>query len=65
MTLDQASALRDLASGGDIRSVLSPSVPTAAWDQKPVNLSLGGMIELHVAEGGLVTGAAGGSPSAA
>ncbi|HWV51692.1 filamentous haemagglutinin family protein [Pseudorhodoplanes sp.] len=57
----QALALRGLASGGDIRSVLSPAVPTEAWDQKPVNLTLGGLMELHVAEGGAVTGAAGAS----
>lgn len=57
----QASALRNLASGGDVRSVLSPIIPTEVWDQKAVNLSLGGLIELHVAQGGLVTGAAGGS----
>ncbi|NGX99454.1 MAG: hypothetical protein G4V63_30975, partial [Candidatus Afipia apatlaquensis] len=61
MSSAQALALRDLASGGDLRSVLSPVVPTAAWDQKAVNLTLGGLMELHVAEGGLVTGAAGSS----
>ncbi len=57
----KADALRNLASGGDIRSVLSPSVPTEAWDQQPVSLTLGGLMELHVAEGGTVTGAAGAS----
>ncbi|MEI9991673.1 MAG: filamentous hemagglutinin family protein [Rhizomicrobium sp.] len=55
----QTSALRGLASGGDLFSVLTPSVPGNAWDSRPVNLTLGGLLELEVAQGGSITGAAG------
>ncbi len=55
----QADGLRGLASGGDVNSVVSAIVPADAYDQQAVNLKLGGMLELHVAEGGKVLGAAG------
>ncbi len=56
----QMVALRRLASGGDIYSVLQPSIPTDAWDRKAVNLTLGGLIELQVAQGGSLIDDAGG-----
>ena len=34
-------------------------MPQDAWDQRPVNLTLGGLIELHVDQGGAVEGAPG------
>jgi filamentous hemagglutinin family protein len=57
----QTSALRSLATGGDLYSVLSPGTAADAWDQLPVNLTLGGLMELKVARGGQVTGAPGAS----
>lgn len=56
--LDQG-ALRGLASGGDLLSVVTPAIPTEAWDRKAVDLTLGGLLELHVAAGGRIEGAAG------
>lgn len=61
MSEAQADALRALGTGGDVNTIVSASVPTDAYDQKAVNLRLGGMLELHVAEGGKVVGAAGSS----
>ncbi len=55
----QETSLRNLQSGGDIYTVLTPSVPTDAWDQRAVNLTLGGLIELDVAQGGKIVGAPG------
>ncbi|KPF96836.1 hypothetical protein IP86_15145 [Rhodopseudomonas sp. AAP120] len=57
--IGQSTALRALATGGDLYSVLTPSVPTNDWDAKAVSLTFGGLLELHVAKGGSVTGAAG------
>lgn len=57
----QLAQLRDLATGGDLRSVLAPMLPETAWDSKPINLSLGGLLELHVAKGGHILGSAGSS----
>ncbi|HEY2446612.1 MAG TPA: filamentous hemagglutinin family protein [Rhizomicrobium sp.] len=56
----QLAALRNLASGGDIYSVLQPTIPTDAWDRKAANLTLGGLIELQVAKGGTILDEAGG-----
>jgi len=56
----QVSALQTLATGASLYSVMQPEVPTDAWDQKAVNLTLGGLLELHVAKGGQVIGSAGG-----
>jgi filamentous hemagglutinin family protein len=64
LTADSATALRGLASGGDLYSVLTPGVPAAAWDRLPVSLTLDGLIELDVAAGGGVQGAAGASLTA-
>jgi filamentous hemagglutinin family protein len=63
----QSSALLNLASGSgrDLLSVLSPIIPDNAWDSRAVNLNLGGLIELHVAQGGSITGTAGSTLSAA
>ncbi len=52
------SAVRGLATGGDLFSVLIPGVPDNAWDARPVSLTLGGLLELDVAQGGSITGAA-------
>ncbi|GAA0528202.1 hypothetical protein GCM10008941_04480 [Rhizomicrobium palustre] len=59
LTAVQATALRNLTTGGDLFSVLTASVPDNAWDAKAVNLTLGGLVELHVAKGGQITGADG------
>lgn len=56
----QTAMLRGFATGGDLNTVLTPIIPTDAWDARPVNLSLGGMIELDVAQGGAIQGQAGG-----
>lgn len=56
LDVDQTIALQSLASGGDLYSVLDPGVPVEAWDRRAANLSLGGMLELHVEEGGQVIG---------
>ena len=61
MTMAQSSALLNLATGGDVLSAVAPTVPGDAWDQKAVNLNLGGLIELHVAQGGSVIGSPGSS----
>ncbi|MCA6109660.1 filamentous haemagglutinin family protein [Bradyrhizobium cenepequi] len=61
LSTDQHKALLGLDSGGDVNKVVSPVVPGDAWDQRAVNLRLGGTLELHVEHGGRVTGAAGSS----
>ena len=60
LTSSQIATLRNFATGGDLNSVLTPIVPTDAWDSHPVNLTLGGLIELDVARGGAIQGQAGG-----
>ncbi len=60
LTANQIATLRGFATGGDLNSVLTPIVPTDAWDSHPVNLSIGGLIELDVAQGGSIQGQAGG-----
>jgi len=55
----QETALRNLQSGGDVYTVLTPAAPTDAWDQRAVNLTLGGLVELDVAQGGKIVGAPG------
>ncbi|MCK9917118.1 filamentous hemagglutinin family protein [Microbacteriaceae bacterium K1510] len=57
--VDQFTALRNLATGGDIFSVVSAAVPDNAWDRKAASLTLGGLLELHAAQGGSITGDAG------
>jgi filamentous hemagglutinin family protein len=61
LTAAQGAQLRGLQTGGDLYSVLTPSIAPDAWDQHAVNLTLGGLIELDVANGGEVLGAAGGT----
>jgi filamentous hemagglutinin family protein len=60
----QVQSLRTLPTAGDLYSVMRPLTPTDAWDQLPVNLSLGGLVELKIAQGGVVTGAPGAAISA-
>lgn len=55
---DRQQQLLALGSGGDVLSVLTPTVPTDAWYQKAANLTLTGLIELDVAKDGTITGAA-------
>ncbi|MBV9570043.1 MAG: filamentous hemagglutinin family protein [Alphaproteobacteria bacterium] len=55
----QIQSLRGLGTGGDLYSVMTPAIPTDAWDAHPINLSLGGLIELDVAQGGSIIGEAG------
>ncbi|OYW16586.1 MAG: hypothetical protein B7Z39_01005 [Novosphingobium sp. 12-64-8] len=57
----QARDLVGLQSGADVTGVVSAVVPTDAWDQRAATLKLGGLIELEVAQGGKITGAAGSS----
>jgi filamentous hemagglutinin family protein len=57
----QIAAVQALATGGDIRSLLAPTVPVDAWDQRAVALSFGGLVELDVEQGGTITGSAGSS----
>ncbi|WP_445489680.1 filamentous haemagglutinin family protein [Rhodopseudomonas sp. RCAM05734] len=58
---DQSQALLAMDSGGDVNSLLTASVAVSPWDQRAVSLVLGGALELRVAQGGSVTGAAGSS----
>ncbi|MDT7933698.1 MAG: filamentous hemagglutinin family protein [Sphingomonadaceae bacterium] len=55
----EVAGLQAAPTGSDIRSVLTPRVPVAGFDQRPVSFSLGGFSELIVAPGASVTGAAG------
>lgn len=61
----QTSALRTLGTGGDVAAILTPGKQDAAWDQLPVSLTFGGLVELKVAEGGRITGAPGAAIGAA
>ena len=63
-TLDQQVALQALGTGGDLRTVLTPSIQDSPFDQLGLNLSFGGLIEFHVAEGGRVVGGRGAGLSA-
>lgn len=56
----QLVALQSLPTGGDVYTIIRPSIPTDAWDRKAANLSLGGLIELQVAKGGMLLDDAGG-----
>jgi filamentous hemagglutinin family protein len=62
---DRSSALRALGTGGDLASILTAAKPAEAWDQLPVSLTFGGLVELKVEKGGLITGAPGSSIGAA
>ncbi len=59
MSTAQRQGLFNLASGGDIFSVITPAVPTDAWYRQAANLTLGGLLDLNIAQGGSVTGDAG------
>lgn len=59
LTADQAAALRDLASGGDVYSVLTAAIPADAYDRESTSLILGGSLELVVRPGGAILGDAG------
>ncbi len=48
LSAEQGLALIGLATGGDVFSVVSPAIPADAWDRKAANLTLGGLLELHV-----------------
>ncbi len=61
LTTDQVLAFQALPTGGSVYSVLAPSVPVAAFDARPVALKFGGLVELEVAKGARVDGAAGAS----
>lgn len=54
-----AADLRGLATGGDLYSVIKPGLAADAYDRKAANLTLGGLLELHVAKGGSLIGDAG------
>ncbi|MDG2527256.1 filamentous haemagglutinin family protein [Caulobacter endophyticus] len=62
---EKSSALRALGTGGKLTSVLTAGKPAEAWDQLPVSLTFGGLVELKVEKGGQVTGAPGSSIGAA
>ena len=59
LSVQQTQALQGLGTGGDLYSVLTPVVPDDSWDARPVNLTLGGLIELDVDRGGSILGEAG------
>lgn len=59
LSSDRMAALRGLASGGDVRTVVSPGIAADAWDRRAVNLKLGGLTELVVEQGGRIEGEAG------
>ncbi|HEX4160229.1 MAG TPA: filamentous hemagglutinin N-terminal domain-containing protein, partial [Rhizomicrobium sp.] len=56
----QMAALQSLPTGGNIESIIRPNIPSDAWDQKAVNLTLGGLIDLHIDKGGKLLDAPGG-----
>lgn len=60
----QIEAARNLASGGDIARLLGVAVPVDAFDRKAVGISFGGLTEVDIAAGGLVTGSDGASLTA-
>lgn len=60
----QLAALRGLASGSRLDSVLTPAVPQTEWDRVAGNLVLSGLTELDVEAGGQIIGAAGASITA-
>lgn len=59
LSASQTAGLLGLASNGQISSVLAPTIDTDAFDQRPINLNFGGLVEFEVAPGGAVVGAAG------
>ncbi|WP_165190139.1 filamentous haemagglutinin family protein [Caulobacter soli] len=61
----QTTALLTLGTGGDVATILTPGKQAEAWDQRPVSLTFGGLVELKVAEGGRITGAPGAAIGAA
>ncbi|MBV9994452.1 MAG: filamentous hemagglutinin family protein [Caulobacteraceae bacterium] len=61
LTDGQVAALEGLPTGSNLLSRVAPAIPSDAWDQKPVSLTLGGALELHVDAGAAVVGPAGGS----
>lgn len=61
LSIAQQTALLGLSTGGDLYSVMTPQVMTDAYDRLGVGLTLGGLVELHVARGGKVEGDAGSS----
>ncbi|MDR3508727.1 MAG: filamentous hemagglutinin family protein [Caulobacteraceae bacterium] len=64
LTGAQIAALRNLGDGGRISDIVAPSIEPDAYDQRAISLNLGGLIELKVAQGGEITGAAGAALSA-
>jgi filamentous hemagglutinin family protein len=61
LSTQQIASLNQLSTGGDLYSVLSPTIAADAWDRRAINLSLGGSIELHVEAGGALINEAGGT----
>ncbi|MBB4198978.1 hypothetical protein CCR94_08105 [Rhodoblastus sphagnicola] len=59
LTGEQTTALRSLATDADVKTLLTASAPAEVWDQKPVNLTLDGMVELKVDAGGSIVSAPG------
>jgi filamentous hemagglutinin family protein len=57
-TQGDAAALEILASGSDVTSILTAGVAPDAWDRKAANLTLRGLTELDVEQGGKIVGAA-------
>lgn len=59
LTAEQGQALRQLATGADLatQSILTPYRPDQAWDQRAARLTLLGLAELNVMEGGAILGA--------
>lgn len=59
LTTQQTLAVQALGNGDDLYTVLTPSVPIAAYDQRPISLTFSGLVELDVAAGGRIDGAVG------
>lgn len=55
-TTPQQVSLMNLATGSDLRSVLTPEVMPDGFDRLGVDLTLGGAVELHVEAGGAIIG---------
>ncbi|MBC7522574.1 MAG: filamentous hemagglutinin N-terminal domain-containing protein, partial [Sandarakinorhabdus sp.] len=55
----QIDTARNLGTGGDIRGLLGAAIPVDAWDRKAVSIGFGGLTEVDIAVGGLVTGSDG------
>lgn len=59
LNAQQVDGLLALDSGSDVTDLLTPAVPQNRFDQRAARLTLGGLTELVVEQGGSITGAPG------